>query len=361
MKCTNCGNEVPDTAKVCGYCGHRLKADTPIQPGFPPVQIAAQPVYQAPPQSVSAPPRKRGIPGWVWGLIIAGIILAAITIAGFFLATKYLPSLISPLPVASPSPVVIVVTSTATVEPTATRVPTAQGNIGPSPTPTVQENIGASPSPTQEPLPGNDGQVPAVAASYLQDARVILYDHFTGSQSDWSLSAGLNYPSSGPLVLAGSAGTPLEVVRNQPMQGVQAVLITFFYVYGPAFQCYISTGVPQTESYARFGVQLDTTLFTDIWKGTGTLYSGSMDQSVTLTESNYYQLLIAMLDKGDGYPSFRVMVFPLDDPQHFDVWNLGETSEPNFVNKTWKFVCSVNSDTELDIVDYRLIGFSDFK
>ena len=86
-----------------------------------------------------------------------------------------------------------------------------------------------------------------------------------------------------------------------------------------------------------------------------------MDQSVTLTESNYYQLLIAMLDKGDGYPSFRVMVFPLDDPQHFDVWNLGETSEPNFVNKTWKFVCSVNSDTELDIVDYRLIGFSDFK
>jgi DNA-directed RNA polymerase subunit RPC12/RpoP len=26
MKCTNCGNEVPETANVCGYCGHRLKS-----------------------------------------------------------------------------------------------------------------------------------------------------------------------------------------------------------------------------------------------------------------------------------------------------------------------------------------------
>jgi len=27
MKCTNCGEQVPDTAKVCGYCGHVLKKD----------------------------------------------------------------------------------------------------------------------------------------------------------------------------------------------------------------------------------------------------------------------------------------------------------------------------------------------
>lgn len=26
MICTNCSSEVPDTAKVCGYCGHRLKS-----------------------------------------------------------------------------------------------------------------------------------------------------------------------------------------------------------------------------------------------------------------------------------------------------------------------------------------------
>ena len=26
MQCTNCGNQVPDTAKVCGHCGHSLRA-----------------------------------------------------------------------------------------------------------------------------------------------------------------------------------------------------------------------------------------------------------------------------------------------------------------------------------------------
>lgn len=26
MQCTNCGQQVPDTANMCGYCGHRLKA-----------------------------------------------------------------------------------------------------------------------------------------------------------------------------------------------------------------------------------------------------------------------------------------------------------------------------------------------
>jgi|GEM_PF-3092427 len=61
MQCTNCGNEIPDKAKVCGHCGHRLKAD----PGIPAQSTVV----------------KQGIPNWAWGLggalvtLIAGIIL----------------------------------------------------------------------------------------------------------------------------------------------------------------------------------------------------------------------------------------------------------------------------------------------
>jgi hypothetical protein len=63
MLCTNCGKEVPDTAKVCGYCGHRLKSDVP--PVVQPVVI-----------------RKR-IPSWVWllgGFIFVGVLIGAIVL-----------------------------------------------------------------------------------------------------------------------------------------------------------------------------------------------------------------------------------------------------------------------------------------
>ncbi len=49
MQCTNCGNEVPDTAKVCGHCGFKLKV------------------------SSSASPSRGNVPGWIWG--VGGIIL----------------------------------------------------------------------------------------------------------------------------------------------------------------------------------------------------------------------------------------------------------------------------------------------
>lgn len=83
MKCTNCGNEVPETANVCGYCGHRLKS-TPA-PAAPPAvaQPAAayvppmnvQPVIAARPRYAAAPSAQGawGFPQWIAGALLWGI------------------------------------------------------------------------------------------------------------------------------------------------------------------------------------------------------------------------------------------------------------------------------------------------
>jgi len=46
MKCTNCEKEVPDTAKVCGYCGHRPKAVSASRSVSLPVEQVDAYVYQ---------------------------------------------------------------------------------------------------------------------------------------------------------------------------------------------------------------------------------------------------------------------------------------------------------------------------
>ncbi len=68
MKCTNCGNEVPNTAKVCGHCGHRLKA---AAPGHQPKTTI---------EPVSAP---GAVPAWRWGTIAGvGAIFCLVLLAG---------------------------------------------------------------------------------------------------------------------------------------------------------------------------------------------------------------------------------------------------------------------------------------
>ncbi|MBI3168974.1 MAG: zinc-ribbon domain-containing protein [Chloroflexi bacterium] len=52
MNCPNCGNEVPETANVCGYCGHRFQRPAPTS--SPQVNLA------------SMPPKKTSLPKWAW-------------------------------------------------------------------------------------------------------------------------------------------------------------------------------------------------------------------------------------------------------------------------------------------------------
>ena len=113
MRCTNCGNVVSDAAKVCGYCGHRLKAA--------PIPIAAQ-SGQPTPVVPSG-----GTPSWVWGLLGSMVVLA-----GIFLVVVF--AMLRPKAPASAAPVID--------PPRVASLPTEKVN-----TPVVR----ASPTPTQEP------------------------------------------------------------------------------------------------------------------------------------------------------------------------------------------------------------------
>ena len=94
MICTNCHQEVPDTANACGYCGHHLKstvplASTPTEPPLSP-KPAAQRVAVQP-----ASPLK-GMPTWVWMLGGGGMVAILIFVfALIFGKSLFVPS---PLP-----------------------------------------------------------------------------------------------------------------------------------------------------------------------------------------------------------------------------------------------------------------------
>ena len=54
MHCTNCGNQLSDTAKFCPVCGSKVNAEPPVQPAFIP-QPQEQPIPQAPQEFVPQP------------------------------------------------------------------------------------------------------------------------------------------------------------------------------------------------------------------------------------------------------------------------------------------------------------------
>lgn len=108
MKCTNCGNEIPDTANVCGHCGHRLKGSAPVQSSLPEVQQTQK--------------SSSGIPGWVWGfggfVLIGGLILVVgivlMSSSGLFVPTSNNQS---NQPVEPVAPIQVVITATAPLPP----------------------------------------------------------------------------------------------------------------------------------------------------------------------------------------------------------------------------------------------------
>ena len=84
MKCTNCGEAVPNSAKVCGNCGHRLKE------GAPPQAPSARPSAQEPGslESRANPLTLRGMPTWVWAVGL----LVILSIGYLFLSREKLTS-----------------------------------------------------------------------------------------------------------------------------------------------------------------------------------------------------------------------------------------------------------------------------
>jgi hypothetical protein len=79
MKCTNCSNTVPNSAKVCGYCGHPLKSGGPTP-------------SDTQPREKPAGKPKRGL---VAGLIIAGIVITGLAVGILYLLNREEPLLLT--------------------------------------------------------------------------------------------------------------------------------------------------------------------------------------------------------------------------------------------------------------------------
>jgi hypothetical protein len=120
MNCPNCGKQIPDTAKVCGYCGTRLQAPVPtktrpappapkVEPAVPtpaPEQIP-EPTPKPKPQQVRKAPAARPaapkprasrqvrLPGWAWGVIGGLVILTAVFVLAS-MGTVFVPYITQP-------------------------------------------------------------------------------------------------------------------------------------------------------------------------------------------------------------------------------------------------------------------------
>ena len=86
MRCPYCGEEVSDNAKACGHCGRWLVAEpstpSPVPPSAPPEM--ERPAPAPPPAAAPSPPKaRRGVPGWVWGIVgvVAVVAVLAVLVA----------------------------------------------------------------------------------------------------------------------------------------------------------------------------------------------------------------------------------------------------------------------------------------
>jgi hypothetical protein len=106
MFCSNCGKEIPDTSKVCGYCGHKIPTivhqpqsvpQTESKPALPP-SAAAKPTSKPPEERNKRerkpkPPKERSqrqpipLTRWVTWLV-GGLIAVGINYLGGYLYSK---------------------------------------------------------------------------------------------------------------------------------------------------------------------------------------------------------------------------------------------------------------------------------
>lgn len=91
MQCPNCNNVVPDTANVCGYCGHQLKQPAPPSTPIQPAPVQQTPAPYTPPVMPAATRPRKGIPGWVLG-IVGILVLAIVGVAVFAILSSRRPA-----------------------------------------------------------------------------------------------------------------------------------------------------------------------------------------------------------------------------------------------------------------------------
>jgi hypothetical protein len=299
MECTNCHQQVPDSAKVCGYCGHRLKA---VAPAVQPVQAPPPASFAASGQPPLAVPKKGGFPGWAWGLIIGGFTIVGLAFAAIIIISKLppIPSVRVPTdPPQSSNPLII--TSTQTSE--ATYTPSTQFNPQQQdPTRTYTPTF--TPTATQPPQAYDP-------LSVLANYTVIRTEGFDSLTDNWYFNNSTDktvyiYDSTNPgLAIDARAGYMIELNGNRQDYGIlpgQAYLIAFYSRDNAAFDAFIvyPGGQPDTASYRRLGLGYsDNHLYKNFWIGANSLPADDVTGPLAISDGNWYSMLMAYDKQGN--------------------------------------------------------------
>ena len=199
MKCTNCGNEVPNTAKVCGHCGQRLKL------GAPPLVARSTAVKQA-------------LPGWAWGLIGGLVVVTGIAV---FIAIRSAQAN-SP---AIPPTAIVLPTDIPTRIPSPTKVPPTN-----TPLPTATSEPHTATSIIVEPLQNQDNA-----------PRLIDIAEYTGDFT-WTVRISSNTPA---ILHAGWCATTKEILE----QNLQHMLIQVYANSENVTNAMVQVEKPTSDGY----------------------------------------------------------------------------------------------------------------
>ncbi|MBA4383963.1 MAG: hypothetical protein C0410_04450 [Anaerolinea sp.] len=312
MKCTNCGQDVPDTAFVCGYCGHRLK------------NVETAPVIVS---EQIAPKKKRS---FVWLWIILGIIVVfVIFVIVASLQMRVPPDL--PMPTSKPSENEVVAI--------------------PVQTETMQVE-------TVEPTPYIDSLLlPSSFTQYTGVPILEVVEHFNNlTDNEW-------YYSDNASIITVENENVFEVPEITGLNGYfcspefepNHAILTKFKMSGSdlLMEFFIHQNNWNTPEYKRFGgsINQNKQMITNIWEGTNNSLSNQvMIGTLQITIDRWYGLFIG----GNDYSDFTFLVWDLEDPNKFTVQLLEQSD--SWGTGLWHS-CFQVFEGNLYLDDYSIVSF----
>ncbi len=285
MKCPNCGKQIPDAARVCGYCGSKLieverkeEAAKPVKNDHPGPKKALQPD----PSELDVEKKKRIWP-WLVGLGIPAVLVV----------------------------VLILLFSHPRVEPILPNSTTPNASDVKSPSPSITATL------------SQDNQLLEDEAFFTEFLRgkvvnpqVKLYEDFENWQTyEWYFSseASIVEEASAIFKIPGVEGLKAYLCSQEYNQN--RALLTKFKLTGQTYEMefFVSQNKWATPEYMRFGGAIYNTnqLETSIWEGTNNdLSSIFMDGTLRYESNRWYGLFIGQ----DSNGNFLISSWALDNP-----------------------------------------------
>lgn len=217
VTCPECGGEVPESARVCGYCGHRLHE---------------RPASAAPdrPDAVATP----GTPGWVWGVLVVLVLGVAGLVT--FLAVSSSDDAVAATTTAPAA------TTTSSAAPATTTLSAQSATTGASTTTTA-----ASTTTTADLSGIPEGVIERIGRP---DELVVIEHHPSPQAADFVFFEGDPGTADGNLSIS-----ELSIARyDRALSSERAVVLAIEHGAGSTFEVYLHSGTWQEDDYRRWGM-----------------------------------------------------------------------------------------------------------